>query len=133
MKQHAITKEIAAADQAINARDLVGILDFYTDDAALVVTPELIVNGHPAIKDAHQRIADYFNGTLKVSQGRMVVIEAGDTALVLAQTFVESPDKPDTEYPGEREAIYVYKKDAVGKWRCAIDNSYGVELLRQQT
>ena len=28
------------------------------------------------------------------------------------------------------DAIYVYKKSADGKWLCAIDNSYGVELLK---
>jgi ketosteroid isomerase-like protein len=59
----------------------------------------------------------------------MVVIEAGKTALVLSKTYIESPGKSNSEYSSERDAIYVYKKDVAGKWRCVIDNSYGVELL----
>ena len=61
----------------------------------------------------------------------MVIIEAGDTALVIAETFVKSPEKPDSDYPEKRNAIYVYVKDDQGKWLCAIDNSYGIELLQK--
>jgi len=28
-----------------------------------------------------------------------------------------------------RRATYVFKKSAGGKWLCAIDNSYGTDLL----
>jgi ketosteroid isomerase-like protein len=28
-----------------------------------------------------------------------------------------------------RRATYVFKKEKFGLWRCAIDNSYGTELL----
>lgn len=79
----------------------------------------------------HKRISEYFNGSLEVSQGEMLIIEAGDIALVLARTFVKSPEKLDSEYSTERDAIYVYVKDDKGKWLCAIDNSYGVELLQE--
>ena len=129
MENHEIKSEIALADNAINSKDFDGLMDFYTSDAALVVTPDRIVKGHAEIKEAHKRISEYFNESLNVSQGDMVVIEAGDTALVLAKTFIESPGKLDSEYSSERDAIYVYKKDTAGKWRCIIDNSYGVELL----
>lgn len=59
----------------------------------------------------------------------MVIIEAGDIALVLSKTYIESPDKPDSEFSTERKAIYVYKRTTDGKRLCAIDNSYGVELI----
>ena len=55
-------------------------------------------------------------------------LETGDTVLVLSQTFVESENKQDSEYPNERRATYVYRK-IKGKWLCAIDNSYGTALL----
>lgn len=29
----------------------------------------------------------------------------------------------------EREATYVFRRDADGAWRCAVDNSYGTSLL----
>ncbi len=63
----------------------------------------------------------------------MVIIEAGDIALVLAKSFIESPKKLDSDYSKERDAIYVYIKDNNGKWLCAIDNSYGFELLEPNT
>lgn len=131
MEKHAIEMEIEAADQAINAQQFESLAEYYTDDAALVVTPDTIVKGREKIKEAHKRISEYFNGSLTVSQGNQVIIEAGDTALVLSKTFLDAPDKPESEYSKQRDAVYVYKKDLAGKWRCIIDNSYGAELLNQ--
>ena len=131
MKTHELKREILAADNAINHKDFDAISRFYTEDATLVVRPGLLVSGRNEIREAHKRISEYFNGSLEVSQGEMVIIEAGNTALVMAKTFVKSPGKPDTEYPEEREAIYVYVKDGQGKWLCAVDNSYGIDLLQK--
>ena len=131
MSHQTLKQEIHAADQAINNRDFDALAKFYTNEAALVVRPGLLAYGRSDIKEAHKRISEYFNGSLEVSQGEMLIIEAGDTALVLAKTFVKSPEKLDSEYSTERDAIYVYVKDDKGKWLCAIDNSYGVELLQE--
>ncbi|HBC58069.1 MAG TPA: DUF4440 domain-containing protein [Gammaproteobacteria bacterium] len=130
MTNHELKQEILAADSAINRKDFDAVSKFYTQDATLVMRPGLLVSGRHHIREAHRRISDYFNGSLDVSQGEMLIIEAGDIALVIAETFVKSPGKPDSEYPAERNAIYVYVKDDQGKWLCAIDNSYGVELLQ---
>lgn len=131
MNHQALKQEIHAADQAINNKDFDAVAKFYTNEAALVVRPDLLAYGRSDIKEAHKRISEYFNGSLEVSQGEMVIIEAGNTALVLAKTFVKSPEKLDSEYSTERDAIYVYVKDDNGKWLCTIDNSYGVELLQK--
>lgn len=131
MNVHAITQEIHAADQAINRKDFDAVAMSYTPDATLVVRPGHLVSGRSDILKAHKKISEYFNGSLEVSQGEIVIIEAGNTALVLAKTFVNSPKKPDSEYPSERDAIYVYVRDENGKWLCAIDNSYGVDLLQK--
>ncbi|MBD2520673.1 SgcJ/EcaC family oxidoreductase [Nostoc sp. FACHB-973] len=129
MDDHAVKQEIARADKAINDRDFDTVANCYTEDAVLVVKPGTLVQGREAIKIALQKISDYFNNSLKVSQGDMVIIETGDIALVLSKTYIESPDKPDSEFSTERKAIYVYKRTTDGKWLCAIDNSYGVELI----
>lgn len=133
MDDHVLKQEIAKADKAINERDFDTVANCYTEDAVLVVKPGTMVQGREAIKAAHQRISDYFNDSLNVSQGNMVIIEAGDIALVLSKTYIESPDKLDSEFSTERDAIYIYKKSADGTWLCAIDNSYGVELLNTNT
>ena len=132
MNHQVIKQEIRAADQAINNKNFDAVAKFYTNEAALVIRPDLLAYGRTDIREAHKRISEYFNGSLEVSQGDMVVIEAGNTALVLAKTFVKSSEKLDSEYSTERDAIYVYVKDDSGKWLCAIDNSYGVELLKKQ-
>ncbi|PSF29353.1 DUF4440 domain-containing protein [Aphanothece hegewaldii CCALA 016] len=132
MDDHVLKQEIAKADRAIDERDFDTVANCYTEEAVLVVKPGMLVQGREAIRVAHQRISDYFNDSLKVSQGDMVIIEAGDIALVLSKTYIVSPEKIDSEFSTEREAIYVYKKTADGQWLCAIDNSYGVELLKTQ-
>lgn len=133
MDDHPLKQEIAKADKAINERDFDTVANCYIEDAVLVVKPGTLVQGRESIKEAHLKISDYFNNSLKVSQGDMVIIEAGDLALVLSKTYVESPKKLDSEFFIEREAIYVYQKTADGQWLCAIDNSYGVELLRTES
>ena len=60
----------------------------------------------------------------------MIILEAGDTALVISQTLLEA-NKKDNEYSMDRRATYVFKKNSKGKWLCAIDNSYGTELLNK--
>ncbi|HYE34134.1 hypothetical protein [Methylocaldum sp.] len=52
-------------------------------------------------------------------------LETGDTALVLAKTLISAKGHPVVE----RKATYVFKKDASNAWVCAIDNSYGHDLL----
>lgn len=59
----------------------------------------------------------------------MVVIEAEDTALVIAKAQLSAKQKTDSEFSMERISTYVFKKDSNGTWRCVIDNSYGAELL----
>ena len=131
MSHQTLKQEIHAADQAINKKDFDAVAKFYTTDAALVVRPDLMAYGRSDIKEADKRISEYFNDSLEVTQEEMVIIEAGNIALVLAKAFIKSPEKLDSEYSTERDAIYVYVKDDNGKWLCAIDNSYGVELLQK--
>lgn len=129
MPQHPIEKVIAAADKAINRMDFDTVATYYTDDAVLIVRPGEQVQGRPAIRDAFKRISRYFNDGVSVSQGEMQVIETLDTALVLSKTYVHSAEKTTSQHPAEREATYIFRKEQDGCWRCAIDNSYGNQLL----
>lgn len=119
---------IVAADKAIKEERFGDLMEFYTDDAVLVVKPGLEARGKKAIKDAFIKIAAYFNNSVVPTQGKMQMIEAGDTVLVLSQTLLDATKKEDSEYSMDRRATYVYRR--VGeKWLCAIDNSYGTTLL----
>lgn len=119
---------IAAADKAIKEEKFDDLMDFYTDDAVLVVRPGLEAKGKEAIKEAFIKIAAYFKNSVVPTQGKMLMIETGDTVLVLSQTLLDADNKETSEYSMDRRATYVYRK-IDGKWLCAIDNSYGTTLL----
>ncbi len=117
---------IEAADRAITSEDFDGLMDFYADDATLVVRPGQNVTGKPQIREAFEKIASYFGNSLSVKQGRMKVLEGGDSALVIMETVLEigGQDQPIT-----RRATYVFRKSKTGEWLCTVDNSYGIEIL----
>lgn len=128
MVSETIRDLIRQADKAIREERFDDLMGYYTDDAVLVLRPGKEAHGKAEIKQAFMAIARYFNHSLVPTQGNMVMLEAGDTVLVLSQTFVAAEQKTDSEYPDERRATYVYRK-VDGKWLCAIDNSYGTSLL----
>ncbi|RPK03208.1 hypothetical protein BSBH6_02678 [Bacillus subtilis] len=119
---------ISACDVAIKNEDFDTLMNYYMEDAILVVKPGMIARGKEEIKKAFIAIANYFDHNIVPTQGEMVILEAGDTALVLSQTLLDS-DKTDSEYAMERRATYVFKKNAQDEWLCAIDNSYGTDLI----
>lgn len=123
-----IKELIAQADRAIKEERFDDLMNFYTDDAVLVVKPGLEAKGREAIKNAFIKIAEYFKNSIVPTQGNMVMLEAGDTVLVLSQTLLDADNKDSSDYAMDRRATYVYKK-VDGKWLCAIDNSYGTTLL----
>ncbi|WP_243323563.1 SgcJ/EcaC family oxidoreductase [Geothrix sp. SG200] len=122
---HPVEAQIHKADQAIMAEDLETLGNIYTEDAVLVVKPGLNAVGRTQIQKAFEAIATYFQHSLVVKQAGMTVLEAGDTALVLAKTIVSAANLPETE----RKATYVFKRTASGEWLCSIDNSYGHDLI----
>lgn len=85
-------------------------------------------HGKAAIKEAFIKIAAYFDNSVVPTQGNMLMLEAGDTVLVLSQTLLDADNRESSEYSMDRRATYVYRK-VDGRWLCAIDNSYGTTLL----
>lgn len=123
---------ISQADKAIKEERFDDLMDFYTDDAVLVVKPGMEAKGKDAIKNAFIKIAEYFKNSVVPTQGNMVMLETGDTVLVLSQTLLDAENKETSDYSMDRRATYVYRK-VNGKWLCAIDNSYGTTLLDKKT
>ena len=119
---------IDEADLAIREERFDDLMNFYTDDAVLVVRPGLEVRGKEAIKAAFIKIAAYFKNSVVPTQGKMCMLEAGDTVLVLSQTLLDADNKDTSEYSMDRRATNEYRK-VDGQWLCAIDNSYGTTLL----
>lgn len=124
MVNHPIALLIELADKAINREDFDTVVDLYTEDAVLVVKPGTHAIGKAQIRKAMEAIAAHFDRSLDVRQNGMVILETGDTVLVLAKTLVSAKNLPVTE----RKATYVFRK-VRDRWLCAIDNSYGHEVL----
>ncbi len=119
---------IEACDRAISQEDYATLMEYYADDATLVVKPGMIVSGKENIRKAFIAIADYFQHRLVVTQGRMEVIEGGDNALVIMETRLDIPLAEGGSTQVTRRATYVFQK-LEGRWRCTVDNSYGTDLL----
>lgn len=130
MMEHELKELIKRCDLAIKQEDFDTLMNYYTEDAILVVKPGMIARGKAEIKKAFIAIAKYFNNSIAPTQGEMIILEAGDTALVISQTLLTA-DKKDSEYSMDRRATYVFKKNSLGEWLCAIDNSYGTDLINK--
>ena len=65
---------ISAADRAIKEERFDDLMEFYTDDAVLVVRPGLEVQGKEAIKSAFIKIAAYFKNSVVPTQGKMMMM-----------------------------------------------------------
>ena len=123
-----IKELIKQADLAIKNEDFDHLMDFYSDDAILVLRPGKIARGKKEIKEAFIKIAKYFDNSIVPTQGKMEFLEAGDTVLVISQTLLDANNAQESEYSMERRATYVYRL-IDGKWVCVIDNSYGTTIL----
>lgn len=128
MTTHPVEQLIRAADVAITAEDFDTLMDFYADDATLVVKPDLSVRGKDNIRKAFVAIAEYVQHSLVVGQGRMQVIPGGDTVLVIMESLLAYREGGDTTRV-TRRATYVFREEREGKWVCVIDNSYGTDVL----
>ena len=129
MSTHQLKQIIEAADRAITAEDFDALMNFYDDDATLVVRPGLIARGKEQIQRAFVAIAEHFNHSITVKQGEMVVLEGSDTALVIMETVLDTVGKDGSTASMTRRATYVFRKRTGDKWLCMIDNSYGTDLL----
>lgn len=126
MSEHAVLTLIKQADKAISAEDFDALMDFYADDAVLVVQPGQIATGKPQIRQAFAAIAKHFNNTLTVTQGAAHVIEGADTALVVMETHLHIAE---INASMTRRATYVFQRNQTQGWLCTVDNSYGTDLL----
>src|SRR5699024_786410 len=122
-----IKELIKQADLAIKNEDFDHLMDFYSDDAMLVVRPGKIARGKKEIKEDVIKIAKYFDNSIVPNKGKMEFLEGGDTVLVISQTLLDANNAQESEYSMERRATYVYRL-IDGKWLCVIDNSYGTTI-----
>ncbi|MEK1911858.1 MAG: SgcJ/EcaC family oxidoreductase, partial [Pseudomonas chlororaphis] len=118
MPAHPLKTLIEAADRAITAEDFDSLMDFYAEDATLVVKPGLEARGKEQIRRAFVAIAEHFNHSMVVRQGQMQVIEGAGTALVIMHTLLDTLDRDGIASTLERRATYVFRHEPADGWRC---------------
>ena len=128
MNSHPIKQIILACDKAISAKNYDELMQYYAEGATLVVKPGMLVSGKDNIRKAFIAISDHFQDQLTVEQGEMLVIEGASDALVIMETVLRFPDGKGDIAQLTRRATYVFQHED-GKWLCAVDNSYGTDLL----
>lgn len=114
MSDHPLKALIQAADRAIGAEDFDTLMDFYAEDATLVIKPGLNATGKEQIRRAFVAIAEHFNHSIIVKQGKMQVIEGAGTALVIMQTLLETVDRDGIANSITRRATYVFRLEPSG-------------------
>lgn len=129
MTFHPVKKLIEDADKAITSEDFDTLMDFYAEDAILVIKPGMTASGKDQIRRAFVAIAEYFKHSLVIKQGEMQVLQGGSTALVVMETVVESMDDEGKKTSTTRRATYVFREGPKNQWLCVVDNSYGTDLL----
>lgn len=128
MEKHEVIRAIELADQAINRRDMAALMDFYEEDATLVIEPGRCAYGKEQIAQAFRSIFEYFDQGLSVNQHDFHVVEGGGVALVVCKLKLSAQGLKASRVSMERKPTYIFKESRDGKWRCLIDNSYGVDL-----
>ena len=128
MSESSLKAVIEACDRAISQEDYATLMEYYAEDATLVVKPGMVVSGKENIRKAFIAIADFFQHRLVVTQGRMEIIEGGDNALVIMETHLDIPLAEGGTTQVTRRATYVFRQQS-GRWLCTVDNSYGTDLL----
>src|SRR5512143_2749931 len=122
MDKHEVIYAIELADQAINRRDVAALMDFYAEDATLVIEPGRNAHGKEQIAKAFGAIFAYFNQSLSVTQRDFHVIEGGGVALVVCKLTLSAQGMEASRVSMERKPTYVFRKSSDGKWRCLVDN-----------
>lgn len=128
MDKHEVIHAIELADHAINQRDIAALMDFYEEDATLVIEPGRCARGREQIAKAFGAIFEFFNQSLAVTQRDFHVVEGGGVALVVCKLSLSAQGIEAPKVSMERKPTYIFRKSQDGKWRCLIDNSYGVDL-----
>ncbi len=123
MQHQTLQNLVGRADALINAGQFDALMDFYCDDATLVVKPGLNACGKAQIRQAFDAIARHFEHSLRVRQHDLRVIEAGDTALVMAEAVIESKAGRL-----QRRATYVFRQEV----EVLLDRKHGQFLFSSE-
>jgi uncharacterized protein (TIGR02246 family) len=126
MPQLSLEETVEKLDEAFNRGDIETVLNFYEDDAVVVLEPGRIARGKAQIRAAFEFI---FNLEGAAKQIKTTVIETGDLALFISKWTFSGKTPDGTLFTRESIATSVFRLQSDGKWRCVIDNPNGPAIL----
>jgi uncharacterized protein (TIGR02246 family) len=126
MSKHSLVEVVEKMDEAFNRGDIEAVLDFYEDNAIVVLEPGRFVQGKASLREAFERLLGW-QGV--ATQSKTEVIEADDIALFISKWNFSGKMPDGTPVSRDAIATSVFRKQPDGKWRCIVDNSYGPAVL----
>ncbi|HEX9960887.1 MAG TPA: SgcJ/EcaC family oxidoreductase [Pyrinomonadaceae bacterium] len=126
MSPQSIEETVRKLDEAFNRRDIEAVLDFYEEDSVVVLEPNRLARGKAEIRAAFEWV---FKLEGEAKQIKTNVIETGDVALFISKWTFSGKAPGGMAFMRESIAVSVFRRQADGKWRCVIDNSYGPAVL----
>jgi uncharacterized protein (TIGR02246 family) len=126
MSPQSLEETVKKLDEAFNRRDIEAVLDFYEEDAVVVLEPGRAARGKAEIRAAFEWI---FKLEGAAQQIKTNVVEAGDLALFTSRWTFSGKSPDGAAFRRESIAVSVFRRRADGKWRCVIDNPNGPAVL----
>ena len=114
-------------DEAFNRGDIEAVLDFYEDEATMVVEPGRLAAGKTELRRVYEWIFSNIKGAAK--QEKCHVIEAGDIALFTSKWSFSGMTLDGNSVSRESYASVIMRKQRDGEWRIVVDNSWGPAVL----
>jgi uncharacterized protein (TIGR02246 family) len=109
--------------QALNAGDLAALVALYEPQAALMPSPETVVTGSAAIRDA---LSGFLAAKPSMTVSARTLAQAGGVALVTAEwkLSMTGPDGKPATMNGQ--SVEVVRRQPDGRWLFAIDFPFGI-------
>ena len=126
MHQHPVFETLNRLHQAFNDKDYDAVSACYHDEAKVIATPHDVGKTDEKASQSLARFRALYAQDVTVSNGDQMVVEVDDVALVLSKLYLANAEQFTTN---STPAMYVFKKNKAGEWRCLIDNFFGTTLL----
>jgi len=107
--------------KAANTKNADTFVDFYTDDASVLMPNAPIFTGKPAIKESLKPLMSDPNFSLTFMPTRVEVAKSGDLAFTQGPYKMSFSDMKGNKFTDEGKYLTVWRKTADGKWKAVED------------